>query len=94
MRVTRCNVLVVLALAALNSLKLVSEPLADWGASISRCCLVVALAAVGIKTSFRELADLGWAPEILVIAEALFIAVAALSGVSAKWGRSENVLQP
>lgn len=40
----------------------------------SRVCLVVAIAALGMKTSFRELARMGWLPVLLILAETLWLA--------------------
>lgn len=39
----------------------------------SRLCLVLAIAAAGIKTSIEELLNLGWKPLILFVIETLFI---------------------
>ena len=41
---------------------------------ISRACLVVAIAALGVKTSFRELARAGWRPFALLLVETLWLA--------------------
>ncbi len=42
---------------------------------VSRVCLVVAIAALGIKTSFEELVKLGWRPMALMVAETLWLVV-------------------
>lgn len=47
----------------------------------SRICLVLAIAAVGIKTSLEELLHLGWRPLLLFVAETLFIGVLVLGAV-------------
>jgi uncharacterized integral membrane protein (TIGR00698 family) len=49
--------------------------------SISRSCLVVAIAALGIKTSFQSLAELGWRPIMMLVAETVWIAVFVWIGV-------------
>jgi uncharacterized integral membrane protein (TIGR00698 family) len=52
------------------------------GASdLSRMCLVLAIAAVGIKTSLEELLQLGWRPLLLFVAETLFIGALVLGAV-------------
>lgn len=42
---------------------------------ISRGCLLVAIAALGVKTSFGELFALGWKPLALILAETLVLLV-------------------
>ena len=42
---------------------------------ISRACLLVAIAALGVKTSFGELFALGWKPLALILAETLLLLV-------------------
>jgi len=39
---------------------------------VSRACLVTAIAALGVKTSFQEFASLGWRPVALLVGETLF----------------------
>ncbi len=41
---------------------------------VSRACLVVAIAALGIKTSFGQLARAGWRPFLLLVIETLWMA--------------------
>jgi uncharacterized membrane protein YadS len=41
---------------------------------MSRVCLVLAIAAVGIKTSIEDLLKLGWKPLLLFVGETVFIA--------------------
>jgi uncharacterized integral membrane protein (TIGR00698 family) len=52
--------------------------------SASRWCLVVAIAALGIKTSFRDFASLGWRPVILMVSETLFLAGLVLAALLAR----------
>jgi uncharacterized membrane protein YadS len=40
-------------------------------------CLVVAIAAVGLKTSLRDVASLGWRPVLLLVLLTLLLAVLA-----------------
>jgi uncharacterized integral membrane protein (TIGR00698 family) len=72
-----------LALVALNSAGLVPGA---WQAAIagtSRACLVMAIAALGLKTSVAALREAGWRPLGLMIAEAAWIAALALALVMA-----------
>jgi len=62
------------ALVAANSLGLLSKPVVDGASVLSRWCLVTAIAALGMKTSFKALAAVGWRPVALMIAETLWIA--------------------
>lgn len=54
-----------------------------WASDISRICLVVAIAAAGIKTSIEDILKLGWQPLTLFVAETLFIGVFVLACVLA-----------
>jgi uncharacterized membrane protein YadS len=49
--------------------------------SASRWCLVVAIAALGVKTSIGQLVSLGWKPVALMIAETAFIAFASVTAI-------------
>ena len=53
---------------------------------ISRGCLVVAIAALGVMTSFRELATLGWRPIALLVSETVFLAMLMTGGLTALRG--------
>lgn len=72
--------LVFVVLAAMNSFGLIPEIVVDAGNTISRWCLVVAIAAVGIKTALQDLAEIGWPSIILIISETVFIAIFVLGG--------------
>ena len=41
---------------------------------MSRGCLVAAIAALGMKTSFAQLARAGWRPLALIVVETVWIA--------------------
>ena len=49
----------------------------------SRWCLVAAIAALGMKTSFKALFAVGWRPVGLMVAETLWIAALVLFAVKA-----------
>lgn len=50
---------------------------------VSRDCLVLAIAALGVKTSFQALFQTGWRPFVLLLAETLWLAAALLLAVLA-----------
>jgi uncharacterized integral membrane protein (TIGR00698 family) len=72
-----------LALAAINSTGVISQPLQEMGSDLSRGCLIVAIAAIGMKTELKELTTVGLRPIVLMIGETLFLAALVLSC----WGR-------
>ena len=78
----------VIAFAALvvaNSLVPIPEVVRDAGNEASRWCLVAAISALGIKTHFREIVEIGWKPVVLMILETLFIAGLALVAIWGGW---------
>jgi uncharacterized integral membrane protein (TIGR00698 family) len=66
--------LVFAALAAANSLGWLPTAAVTLGSELSRWCLVVSIAALGVKTSLEKLAELGWRPIALLSGEAVFVA--------------------
>jgi len=62
-----------MALVLANSLGVVTPLLNEALGQISRVCLVIAIAALGIKTSFEELVKLGWRPMALMVIETLWL---------------------
>lgn len=66
-------------LVIINSLGLIPVSVADGMTDLSRWCLVTAIAALGIKTSFQKLAVVGWKPVILMVAQTIFLLVLVLS---------------
>lgn len=67
-----------IALLVLNSAGGVPAPVQDGLNWISRACLVVAIVALGMKTSIEELRSFGWRPLALLLSETLWIAVLVL----------------
>lgn len=61
------------ALVAINSLGWLSKPVAGAMIDVSRWFLVTAIAALGMKTSFKDLFAVGWRPVMLMIAETAWI---------------------
>jgi uncharacterized integral membrane protein (TIGR00698 family) len=69
----------VLVLA--NSIGLLPPIVIGLANDVSRWCLVAAIAALGMKTSFKALFAVGWRPVGLMIAETLWIAALVLVSV-------------
>ena len=72
---------VFVLLAAANSAGWVPPQAGDALASLSRWCLVAAIAALGVMTSFVELAALGWQPVVLLVSETLFLGTLIMGGL-------------
>jgi uncharacterized integral membrane protein (TIGR00698 family) len=70
-----------IGLVCLNSLGLIPIPVTSAMNDVSRWCLVTAIAALGMKTSFRKLAAVGWRPVGLMVVETAWIAVIVLAAV-------------
>ncbi|MBN9671701.1 YeiH family protein [Roseibium aggregatum] len=70
-----------LVLAALNSIGLIPHLLSDWVGSLSRWALLIAVAAVGIKTSLGRMVEVGPAAIGLVVAETVFLGVFIVAGL-------------
>ena len=67
-------------MVAVNSAGWLPPPLVDPLNTLSRTCLVVAIAALGLKTSFAELSSAGWRPFALILIETLWLAALVLAG--------------
>lgn len=61
-------------IVAINSAGVIPATVQDGMVTVSRWCLVIAIAGLGMKSSFQELAVLGWRPIALVVGETLFLA--------------------
>lgn len=61
-------------MVVLNSLGALSTGLQADLNDVSRACLVAAIAALGMKTSFAQLARAGWRPLALIVVETVWIA--------------------
>ncbi len=68
-------------LVLLNSFSVVPQVLIGLANDVSRWCLVAAIAALGMKTSFKALFAVGWRPVGLMVAETLWIAALVLFSV-------------
>lgn len=61
-------------IVAANSFGLIPEAGQLLLSDTSRACLIVAIAGLGVQTSFQELAQVGWKPVLIVVAETVFLA--------------------
>jgi uncharacterized integral membrane protein (TIGR00698 family) len=66
------------AMVALNSAGAFPSALQEELSTVSRACLVMAIAALGMKTSFMQLARAGWRPFLLILVETLWLAALVL----------------
>ena len=71
------------ALVAVNSFGWLSKPVAGFANDVSRWCLVTAIAALGMKTSFKDLVAVGWRPIALMVLETLWIGGVVLVAIEA-----------
>jgi uncharacterized integral membrane protein (TIGR00698 family) len=69
------------ALVVLNSLGFLPKPAVAAAGELSRWCLVAAIAALGMKTTFKSLIAAGWRPVAVMVAETLWIGGLVLAGV-------------
>ena len=74
-------VLGFIALAAINSTGLIPAAVGDALSTISRAALLIAIAAVGMKTSLASMVDMGGQAVALIIAQTAFIACFVLAGI-------------
>ena len=65
---------VFVALAVLNNITKLPAAALSAMSDLSGWCLVISIAALGIKTSLEKLSKLGWRPIALLASEAVFIA--------------------
>ncbi len=75
--------LAFIVLMLLASSQVFPKTWVDGASSASRWCLVAAIAAAGVKTSFEDLLKLGWQPVVMLVGETLFIAAFVLAGTLA-----------
>jgi uncharacterized membrane protein YadS len=70
-----------LALAFVNSVGLIPEPVSNLTETLSRWALLIAIAAVGIKTSLVKMLEVGSTAIALIVAETIVLAAFVLTGV-------------
>jgi uncharacterized integral membrane protein (TIGR00698 family) len=73
--------MVFVVMMLLASSGLVPNMVVQGATEASRACLMLAIAAAGIKTSIVEILQMGWKPLILFVGETLFIGLFVLLAV-------------
>lgn len=68
-------------LVIINSIGVIPHQVGGWINTASRACLVTAISALGVKTSFQSLASLGWRPVIMLVMETVWIAVLVIGAL-------------
>ncbi|MDT1064777.1 putative sulfate exporter family transporter, partial [Paracoccus sp. CPCC 101403] len=76
-------VLGFLVLAVANSLGMIPAALADAAGILSRWALLIAIAAVGIKTSLARMLEVGPAAIALLVADTVFLGAVVVTGIHA-----------
>jgi uncharacterized integral membrane protein (TIGR00698 family) len=69
------------ALVLIGSAGLLAKPVVAGAGFVSRWCLVTAVSALGVKTSFGSLVKVGWKPIALMVIETLWIGGVVLAAV-------------
>ena len=77
-----------LVLAAINSFGLVPEAVSNLAGDASRWALLIAISAVGMKSSLKRIFDVGGQAITLILAETVFIGVVILIGIAMLGGAS------
>jgi uncharacterized integral membrane protein (TIGR00698 family) len=72
---------VFLLLVAIHSMQGLPQTAQPWIADVSRACLVVAIAALGVKTSFQTLLQSGWRPFALLLIETAWLGGALMATI-------------
>ncbi|MEG2432938.1 MAG: YeiH family protein [Acinetobacter sp.] len=70
--------LAFVVLVTINSTVALPHNLTEGMSDLSRSCLVIAIAALGVKTSLQKLVQVGWRPIIMLVGETVFLAVLVL----------------
>lgn len=66
----------------INSVGFIPPNAGSWINDVSRACLVIAIAALGVKTSFQSLTELGWRPVLMLVAGTVWLAVFVLAALA------------
>ena len=72
-------------LVVANSLLPIPEFVREAGNAASRWCLIASIGALGVKTHFQEIIEIGWRPVVLMVLETAFIAGIALIALAGGW---------
>jgi uncharacterized integral membrane protein (TIGR00698 family) len=68
-----------MVLAAINSTGWLSSGVQTFGNELSRGCLAIAMAAIGMKTQLKEIVAVGFKPIALMVAETACLAILVLA---------------
>jgi len=74
-------VLGFVALVGLNSTVEIPTEISTFFIDVSRWCIITAVAALGMKTSFGALVKVGWMPVAVVAIETVYLAVLCLGAI-------------
>ena len=69
------------ALVIFNSVLSIPAQVTSAATTLSSYCLVTAISALGMKTSFRSLVEVGWRPVGIMVAETFWIALLVLGAI-------------
>jgi uncharacterized integral membrane protein (TIGR00698 family) len=69
------------ALVIFNSVLSIPAQVTSAATTLSSYCLVTAISALGMKTSFRSLVEVGWRPVGMMVAETFWIALLVLGAI-------------
>lgn len=73
------------ALAVVNSMLALPAALTEGAGGLSRWCLVISLAAIGMKTRLGDMVKVGAKPIILILIETLMLAAIVLAALKLGW---------
>ncbi|MEZ5998170.1 MAG: putative sulfate exporter family transporter [Hyphomonas sp.] len=68
-------------LAAINSMHWAPPAVVKAGVTSSQWLLLISIAAIGIKTNLRKIAEVGWKPVIALVAQTLIMLAVVVAGV-------------
>ena len=74
-------------LAGAGSAGLIPPAASLWLSDLSRWCLILAMGAIGIRTSLKELQQLGYRPAVVLIGSTVFIGACGLLATALLAGR-------
>jgi len=63
-----------IAFVALNSFRIIPDEVVGFLSAVSRWCLITAIVALGMKTSFKKFFALGYRPVLALVAQTVFLA--------------------
>lgn len=66
---------------AVSNLDWIPDAASEAMSAVSRACFVLAIAALGMKTSFKGLARIGWRPLALVFSQSAFLGVLVIAWI-------------